>query len=58
MSTERSPRRRRRFPCGETRREFVWQMGAGFAGVALSGLLEYNRLFSYEELPEALKAYV
>jgi hypothetical protein len=29
----------RLFPCGQTRREFVWQMGGGFAGVALSSLL-------------------
>lgn len=28
-----------RFPCGLTRREAVWQMGGGFAGVALAGLL-------------------
>ena len=28
------------FPCGATRREFVWEMGAGFAGLALSSLLE------------------
>lgn len=27
------------FPCGQTRREFVWQMGAGFAGLALVDLL-------------------
>ena len=28
------------FPCGQTnRREFVWDMGAGFAGLALTGLL-------------------
>jgi hypothetical protein len=27
------------FPCGNTRREFVWEMGAGFAGVALAGML-------------------
>ncbi|MBL4886118.1 MAG: DUF1501 domain-containing protein [Planctomycetaceae bacterium] len=27
------------FPCGLTRRELVWEMGAGFAGVALAGLL-------------------
>lgn len=26
------------FPCGRTRREFVWEMGGGFAGVALAGL--------------------
>jgi hypothetical protein len=27
------------FPCGRTRREFVWEMGAGFAGIALAGLM-------------------
>lgn len=30
---------RRLFPCGQSRREFVWQMGNGFAGLALSTLL-------------------
>ena len=28
-----------RFPCGVGRREWVWQMGCGFAGLALSQLL-------------------
>ncbi len=28
------------FRCQSTRRELVWQMGAGFAGVALSGLMD------------------
>src|SRR5688572_29458181 len=27
------------FPCGRTRREFVWEMGGGFAGLALTSLL-------------------
>ena len=27
------------FPCGLTRREWVWEMGGGFAGVALAGML-------------------
>ncbi|WP_417730568.1 DUF1501 domain-containing protein [Rosistilla oblonga] len=27
------------YPCGKSRREFVWEMGAGFAGVALASLL-------------------
>ncbi len=27
------------FPCGLTRRELVWEMGGGFAGLALAGLL-------------------
>jgi hypothetical protein len=29
----------RQFPCGRTRREFLWEMGGGFAGTALAGLL-------------------
>ena len=27
------------FPCGLTRRELLWEMGGGFAGLALAGLL-------------------
>jgi Protein of unknown function (DUF1501) len=30
---------RRQFPCGQSRREFLWEMGGGFAGTALAGLL-------------------
>jgi len=29
----------RLFPCGLTRRELIWEMGGGFAGVALTGML-------------------
>ncbi|QDV18380.1 hypothetical protein Pan153_30380 [Gimesia panareensis] len=36
----------RRFPCGETRREFVWEMGAGFAGLALASLLSRDGFFT------------
>ncbi|MBX3443482.1 MAG: DUF1501 domain-containing protein [Planctomyces sp.] len=32
-------RNARLYPCGFTRREFVWEMGGGFAGVALASLL-------------------
>jgi hypothetical protein len=39
---------RRFYPCGLTRREMVWEMGGGFAGVALAGLLAKDGL-----LPEA-----
>ncbi len=35
----------RRFPCGVTRRECVWQMGAGFVGLALSDLLVRDGFF-------------
>ena len=33
------------FPCGTNRREFVWEMGAGFAGLALSSLLSGDGFF-------------
>lgn len=34
-----APRARPDYPCGQTRREFVWEMGGGFTGTALAGLL-------------------
>jgi len=34
------------YPCGQSRREFVWEMGAGFAGVALSSLLAGDGFFA------------
>jgi Protein of unknown function (DUF1501) len=33
------------FPCNNTRREFVWQMGGGFSGLALASLLERDGFF-------------
>ena len=30
--------------CGRTRREFLWQTGAGFAGTALSGMLQRDAM--------------
>lgn len=45
MSTERNYKPRS-FPCGLARREFVWQMGCGFAGLALTDLLTRDRFFS------------
>lgn len=33
------------FPCDQTRRELVWQMGAGFAGLAMSSLLDGDGFF-------------
>ncbi|MCC6231156.1 MAG: DUF1501 domain-containing protein [Verrucomicrobiales bacterium] len=35
-----------RFPCGRSRREFVWEMGVGFAGVALTSLLAREGFFA------------
>lgn len=34
------------FPCRMTRRELVWEMGGGFAGIALASMLRGDRLFA------------
>ena len=34
------------FPCRHTRREFIWEMGAGFAGVALTSMLAADGFFA------------
>ncbi len=34
------------YPCGKTRREFTWEMGGGFAGLALTSLLSNNSFFT------------
>lgn len=34
------------FPCGVTRREHIWQMGAGFAGLAMVDLLSRDGFFT------------
>ena len=36
--------------CGRTRREFLWEAGGGFAGVALSGLLANDNYFARQSL--------
>ncbi len=36
--------------CGRTRREFLWETGAGFTGLALLSLLEKDRFFA-QDLP-------
>src|SRR5207245_1016279 len=33
-------------PCGRTRREFLWQVGGGFAGLALIDLLANGGFFA------------
>ena len=32
--------------CGRTRREFLWETGAGFTGLALTGLLSWDGFFN------------
>jgi hypothetical protein len=34
------------FPCGQTRREFIWEMGGGFTGLALTSLLARDGFFT------------
>lgn len=38
------------FPCRQTRREFVWEMGNGFAGCALASLLAGEGVLSRQSL--------
>src|SRR6266702_1739174 len=35
-------------PCGRTRREFLWEVGGGFAGLALIDLLSRDGFFTNE----------
>ncbi len=41
--------------CGRTRREFLWETGAGFTGVALSGLLSRDGFFNNTAAAETSK---
>jgi hypothetical protein len=41
------------FPCGLTRREALWEMGGGFAGLALLALLDTDNFFASEPKPQA-----
>src|ERR1041385_7148075 len=40
--------------CTGSRREFLWQMGAGFAGIALTALLEHDGFFAAQAAPAPL----
>lgn len=42
------------FPCGISRREFVWEMGGGFAAVALAALLEGDGFFVDQAFAERI----
>lgn len=43
------------FPCSQTRREFVWQMGGGFAGCALTALLSKDGFFENRAIADNLR---
>src|SRR5688500_6548123 len=40
-------------PCGRTRREFLWQAGAGFTGMALAAMLAEDGFFPKARAEEA-----
>lgn len=42
--------------CAGTRREFLWKMGAGFAGVALTGMLDADGFFARPAVASTLAA--
>ncbi len=41
--------------CGRTRREFLWETGAGFTGLALTGLLTANGFFDRKAMAAEVK---
>jgi hypothetical protein len=43
-------------PCGRTRREFLWQVGGGFAGLALIDLLSRDGYFGQARAADAQQA--
>src|ERR1044071_8917114 len=52
---KRSPAKRRLLPCGKTRREFVWEMGGGFTGLALASLLGSDGFFARNANAEPIR---
>jgi hypothetical protein len=47
---------RQQYPCGQTRREFLWEAGGGFAGTALAYLLAQDGFFGRARATEAADA--
>lgn len=37
---------KKQYPCGQSRREFIWEMGGGFTGLALTSLLAGDQFFN------------
>ena len=52
MTVPNARYRPNRTPCGRTRREFLWQVGGGFAGLALIDLLSRDGFFPGEARAE------
>jgi hypothetical protein len=42
--------------CAGNRREFLWQMGAGFGGLALTGLLDADGFFGSRAVAAGLRS--
>ena len=47
-----------RTPCGRTRREFLWEVGGGFAGLALIDLLARDGFFARADSPKSSAPYL
>ncbi len=43
--------------CGRTRREFLWQTGAGFGGAALAGLLSQDGFFNSQAMASGVNSH-
>lgn len=52
MVNESQRFRLNRTPCGRTRREFLWEVGGGFAGLALVDLLSRDGFFASQAIAE------
>lgn len=52
--SDRPPRKHNQF-CGRTRREFLWETGAGFTGLALAALLEGDGFFQNRAVAMSLR---
>lgn len=53
-TVDESMKQKQFFPCGRSRREFIWQMGGGFAGLALADLLTGDHFFQKHAVADGL----
>ena len=47
---------RQQFSCGQTRRESLWNMGAGFTGTAMTGILASDGFFNQLHAEEQIRS--
>ncbi|MGB1925773.1 MAG: DUF1501 domain-containing protein, partial [Rubripirellula sp.] len=49
-------KQKKRFPCGQSRREAIWKMGCGFTGIALADLLARESFLGSDANAEDLQS--